>query len=55
MKFLICGVGSIGSRHIRNIIELGYSDIILLSTGKSILPSLAEFSKFPMFYDIDEA
>jgi predicted dehydrogenase len=55
MKFLICGVGSIGSRHIRNIIELGYSDIILLRTGKSILPSLAEFSKFPMFYDIDEA
>ena len=55
MRFLICGVGSIGARHIRNIVELGYSDIILLRSGKSILPHLDEFSGYPTYFDIDEA
>ena len=32
MKFLICGVGSIGERHIMNLLTLGYDDIILYRT-----------------------
>jgi len=55
MKFLICGVGSIGSRHLENIIELGYSDIILLRTGKSNIPSLDKYSKYQTFYNIEDA
>ena len=34
MKFLICGVGSIGERHIRNLLSLGYDDIILYRNKK---------------------
>ncbi|GAF77240.1 unnamed protein product, partial [marine sediment metagenome] len=30
MKFLIVGMGSIGRRHMRNLINLGETDIILL-------------------------
>lgn len=55
MKFLICGLGSIGSRHLQNITELGYSDIILLRTGKSNIPSLDKYSKYQTFYNIEEA
>lgn len=29
MKFLICGLGSIGRRHLRNLRALGQSDILL--------------------------
>tara|TARA_B110000977_G_scaffold201678_1_gene297721 strand:+ start:6603 stop:7562 length:960 start_codon:yes stop_codon:yes gene_type:complete len=31
-KLLICGVGSIGERHVNNLISLGYKDIILYRT-----------------------
>ena len=33
-KFLICGAGSIGERHIKNLKYLGFNDIILLRTKK---------------------
>ena len=55
MKFLVCGVGSIGSRHLKNIKALGYTDIILLRTGKSRIPSIDEFAEYPTFFDISEA
>ncbi|HLC03043.1 MAG TPA: Gfo/Idh/MocA family oxidoreductase [Anaerolineales bacterium] len=38
MKFLIAGLGSIGRRHLRNLIALGERDVILYRTGKSTLP-----------------
>src|SRR4030067_2303668 len=38
MKFLIAGLGSIGRRHLRNLLSLGEKDIILYRTGKSSLP-----------------
>ena len=38
MKFLIAGFGSIGRRHLRNLIELGEHDIILLRSHRSTLP-----------------
>lgn len=38
MKFLVAGYGSIGRRHLRNLIELGQNDIVLLRSHKSTLP-----------------
>jgi predicted dehydrogenase len=38
MKFLIAGLGSIGRRHLRNLLALGERDIVLYRTGKSTLP-----------------
>jgi predicted dehydrogenase len=38
MKFLIAGLGSIGRRHLKNLLALGENDIILYRTGKSTLP-----------------
>jgi len=38
MRFLICGLGSIGNRHLQNLEQLGEKDIILYRTYKSILP-----------------
>ncbi len=34
MKFLICGLGSIGQRHYRNLKSLKHDDIIVYRTGK---------------------
>ena len=38
MKFLIAGFGSIGRRHLRNLIELGEKDFVLLRSHHSTLP-----------------
>lgn len=37
MKFLIAGYGSIGRRHMRNLIELGQTDLLLYRSHKSTL------------------
>jgi predicted dehydrogenase len=37
MKFMIAGLGSIGRRHLRNLIALGEEDILLYRSGKSTL------------------
>ena len=37
MKILICGVGSVGERHISNLLSLGYEDIILYRTSNKQL------------------
>ncbi len=37
MTILICGLGSIGRRHLSNLRSLGYEDIALLRSGKSTL------------------
>jgi len=37
MRFLITGFGSIGRRHFRNLVTLGYDDIILYRSNKSTL------------------
>ena len=37
MKFLIAGFGSIGRRHLRNLMALGEKDILLYRTGQSTL------------------
>ncbi|GMR10749.1 MAG: Gfo/Idh/MocA family oxidoreductase [Anaerolineae bacterium] len=44
-RILISGLGSIGRRHLGNLVELGVADILLHRTGKSTLPDddLKEF------------
>ncbi len=42
MKFLIAGCGSIGKRHIRNLINIGYKDIIAYDTDEKTLQSVKE-------------
>jgi len=57
MKFLIAGLGSIGRRHLRNLLALGEQDILLYRTGKSTLPdaALAELADFPVETDLQSA
>jgi len=56
MKFLICGIGSIGLRHLRNLRQLGYNDIIIYSTGKSkITDAIEETKDLKKFTSLDAA
>jgi predicted dehydrogenase len=51
MKFLICGLGSIGLRHLRNLKVLGYTDVIVYSSGKSVMPGVKEETEGIKLYD----
>ncbi|RJQ32479.1 gfo/Idh/MocA family oxidoreductase [Candidatus Parcubacteria bacterium] len=62
MKFLICGLGSIGKRHLENLEKLGVKceDILIYRTGKGTKnfgdKVLSEHGgKHPVFYSIDDA
>ena len=39
MKILIAGFGSIGRRHLRNLLAMGQNDIVLYRSGRSTLPT----------------
>ncbi len=54
MKFLIAGLGSIGRRHMRNLIALGETDIVLLRTRKATLPD-DELAGYPVETDVHKA
>ena len=54
MKYLIAGLGSIGRRHLRNLLALGENDIILYRTHHSTLPD-DELVNFPVETDLDAA
>jgi predicted dehydrogenase len=54
MKFLIAGLGSIGRRHMRNLISLDEKDIVLYRTHKATLPE-DELSAFPQETDLRAA
>lgn len=54
MRFLISGLGSIGRRHLRNLIALGHKDIVLHRSGKSTLPE-EELQEFPTEHDLIKA
>jgi predicted dehydrogenase len=47
-------LGSIGRRHLRNLIALGQDDIVLYRTGKATLPD-DELGQFPVEHDLDRA
>ena len=56
MKFLVCGLGSIGLRHLRNLKALGYTDIIVYSSGNSVMPGVKEeIEKFEIYNSLTEA
>ena len=54
MRFLIAGLGSIGRRHLRNLLSLGQKDIVLLRTGQSTLPD-DDLAGFPVEKEIHAA
>ncbi len=54
MKFLIAGLGSIGRRHMRNLIALGEKDIVLFRTRKATMPE-EDLAGFPQETDLQTA
>ncbi len=54
MKFLIAGLGSIGRRHMRNLIALGEKDIVLFRTRKATMPE-EDLAGFPQETDLQLA
>ena len=54
MKFLIAGLGSIGRRHLRNLIALGERDISLFRTHQSTLPE-DDLKGFPVEVNLASA
>ncbi|MCC6148383.1 MAG: Gfo/Idh/MocA family oxidoreductase [Anaerolineaceae bacterium] len=54
MKFLIAGYGSIGRRHMRNLLALGQDEIILYHSRQSTLPE-DELKGFSVETDLDKA
>jgi len=54
MKYLIAGLGSIGRRHMRNLIALGEKDIVLFRTRKATMPE-DELAGFAVETDLHEA
>jgi predicted dehydrogenase len=54
MKFLIAGLGSIGRRHLRNLVALGEQDIVLYRTGKSTMPE-EDLADYPQETDLGTA
>ena len=54
MKILIAGLGSIGRRHLRNLVALGERDLTLYRTLRSTLPD-DELDGFPVETDLSAA
>ncbi len=54
MRFLIAGLGSIGRRHLRNLLALGERDIVLYRTHRATLPD-DELADFPAETDLGRA
>lgn len=54
MKYLIAGLGSVGRRHMRNLIALGETDIVLYRTHRATLPD-DELAGYPVESDLNEA
>jgi predicted dehydrogenase len=54
MKFMIAGLGSIGRRHLRNLVALGERDIILYRTHQATLPD-EELAGYPVVNNMKEA
>lgn len=54
MKYLIAGLGSIGRRHLRNLLALGEKDILLYRTHRGSLPE-DELSDLPVEIDLEAA
>ena len=55
MRYLIAGLGSIGRRHLHNLIALGHQDIYLYRSGHSSAKPGEEFAEFPVEFDLEKA
>src|SRR5512141_1835986 len=53
-KTLIAGLGSIGRRHLRNLVACGETDIVLLRSHRATLPD-DELAGYPVETDLPEA
>ncbi len=53
-KYLIAGLGSIGRRHLRNLLALGETEIVLFRTRKATMPE-DELAEFPVETNFQEA
>jgi predicted dehydrogenase len=54
LKFMIAGLGSIGRRHLRNLLALGERDILLYRTHRSTLPD-DELAAFQVETNLEKA
>lgn len=54
MKWLIVGLGSIGRRHLRNLLAMGQENILLFRTHQSTLPE-DDLARFPVETDLNQA
>ncbi|TLN00371.1 gfo/Idh/MocA family oxidoreductase, partial [bacterium] len=54
MKFLIAGYGSIGRRHLSNLLKLGERDVLIYHTGHSTLPE-AQLTDFQVETNLEAA
>ncbi|HOJ00744.1 MAG TPA: Gfo/Idh/MocA family oxidoreductase [Anaerolineaceae bacterium] len=54
MKILIAGLGSIGRRHLRNLVRLGEQDILLFRTHHATLAD-EELAGYPVVTDLEKA
>jgi len=62
MKFLICGIGSIGQRHYKNLVSLGHDGAIFRSR-KNVTPHIKKFlteekkqkREVKIFFDLEKA
>lgn len=54
MKFLIAGLGSIGRRHLKNLVSMGEKDILLYRTHQATLTD-EELAGFPVATDLKDA
>src|SRR5918996_1528683 len=54
MKTLIAGLGSVGRRHLRNLIALGEKNIVLLRSHRATLPD-DELAGYPIETDLQKA
>jgi len=53
-KFLIAGLGSIGRRHLRNLVASGETDLVLLRSNQSTMPD-DELAGYPVETDVRHA
>ena len=54
MRFLIAGLGSIGRRHLKNLLTLGQNNVLLLRSKLSTLPD-EELDGIPVEFDLQRA
>lgn len=54
MRFLIAGLGSIGRRHLRNLVTLGEKDLVLYRTRMATLPE-DDLKAYPQVSDLPSA